>query len=415
MRIMLPANYDPDLLSHLREHNVYEIYGKLPYDVVGGGRPTYMSTPLSRQTLASYVAAVHHHGMEFNYLLNAACLGNQEWTKSFQKRLNKLLDWLSDIEVDTVTVVLPYLLQVIKQRYPHFKVKVGIYAQVDTVKRAQYWEDLGADSMNLESFSINRDFEKLARIREAVQCELILIANHFCQPNCPFQIQHQNGFAHASGTNRRFLIDYPLLQCNFRRLSDPTLLISSGWIRPRDLHHYEAMGYHTFKLIERNIPSEALLKRAKAYAQHRFDGNLAELLFSWGFKSHPPRFSWLHFLRTFGLWHIHPARYGLVKKFFQLQGIFFTSSQEQLPVVIDSAAIPDDFIEHFKSGDCCDLDCAQCKYCTAIAEKAVRIDADFLADVLPLYEEIENVLVSGEFWRVAPQVRVRNQSMSVKT
>jgi hypothetical protein len=30
MRIMLPANYDLDLLPHLWEHNVYEIYGKLP-------------------------------------------------------------------------------------------------------------------------------------------------------------------------------------------------------------------------------------------------------------------------------------------------------------------------------------------------------------------------------------------------
>ncbi len=39
MRIMLPANYDLDLLPHLREHNVYEIYGKLPYDVVAVGVP----------------------------------------------------------------------------------------------------------------------------------------------------------------------------------------------------------------------------------------------------------------------------------------------------------------------------------------------------------------------------------------
>ncbi|MCP4542913.1 MAG: peptidase U32 [Chloroflexi bacterium] len=398
MKIMLPANYDVNLLPHLKEHHVHEVYGKLPYDVVGGGRPTYMSTPLSQRALGEYVAAVHHQGIEFNYLLNAACLGNQEWTGAFQKRLNRLLDWLTEIEVDTITIVLPYLLQIIKKRYPHFKVKVGIYAQVDTVKRAQYWEDLGVDGINLESFSINRDFEKLARIRETVGCELILIANHFCQPNCPFQIQHQNGFAHASGTNRRFLIDYPLLQCNFRRLSDPTRLISSGWIRPQDLHHYEAIGYHTFKLIERNIPSKALLKRTQAYAQRQFDGNLAELLFSWGFKSHPPRFSWFHLLRTFGPRHIRPTQYGLVKKFLQLQGIFFTHTQEQLPVVIDSSAIPDDFIEHFQSDDCCDRDCAQCGYCTRVAEKAIHIDPNFLDTVLPLYAEIESILVSGAFW-----------------
>jgi collagenase-like PrtC family protease len=401
MRIMLPANYDQELLPQLRQYGVYEIYGKLPYDVVGGGRPSYMSTPLRRRALARYVAEVHRQGMEFNYLLNAACAGNREWSRSFQRRLNRLLDWLVEIEVDTVTVVLPFLLQIVKERYPQLKVKVGIYAQVDTVTRAQYWEDLGADAINLESFSINRDLEKLARIREAVGCDLILIANHFCQPNCPFQIQHQNGFAHASATRRRFLIDYPLLQCNGRRLRDPTLLISSGWIRPEDVHHYEALGYETFKLIERNIPSEALLRRARAYAERRFEGNLAELLFSWGFQSHPPRFSWLHLLRTFGPWHIHPARLGLARRFLQLQGIFLTSTREEWPVVIDSAAIPDDFLEAFRAGDCCDRDCAACGYCAAIAQRVVRIDRAFLDAVLPLYAEIESELVSGSFWRLA--------------
>ena len=90
----------------------------------------------------------------------------------------------------------------------------------------------------------------------------------------------------------------------------------------------------------------------------------------------------------------------MVKRFLQLQGIFFTFTQERLPVVIDSQAIPDDFLDRFKTDDCCDLDCAQCAYCATIAEKAVRIDPDFLAGVLPLYEEIESVLVGGEFWEV---------------
>jgi hypothetical protein len=39
MNIMLPANHDLDLLPYLREHSGSEIYGKLPYDVVGGSVP----------------------------------------------------------------------------------------------------------------------------------------------------------------------------------------------------------------------------------------------------------------------------------------------------------------------------------------------------------------------------------------
>jgi glycine betaine catabolism B len=64
-------------------------------------------------------------------------------------------------------------------------------------------------------------------------------------------------------------------------------IIKSAWIRPEDLPAYEAMGYTTFKLLERGIPSAELLRRVKAYSERRFDGNLAELLLSYGFKHAP--------------------------------------------------------------------------------------------------------------------------------
>jgi hypothetical protein len=141
-----------------------------------------------------------------------------------------------------------------------------------------------------------------------------------------------------------------------------------------------------------------LLTRARAYSERHFEGNFAELLFSWGFKKHPPRFSWWHLLRTFGPWRINPRRYGLVRDFLKLQGIFFT--QEEMPIVIDSRAIPPDFIDRFKRGDCCDRVCARCGYCAEVAREAVHIDPAFLARVLPMYQSIESLLVSGEMWGV---------------
>lgn len=403
MRLAVPANYDAAILPELARLGATEVYGKLPLDEVGGGRPTYMASPLPRRALARYVGAVRAAGMEFNYLLNAACTGNREWTGGFQRRLRRLLDWICEIGAGTVTVVAPLLLQIVKRSYPQLKVKVGIYAQVDTALRARWWEEQGADAINLESFSINREFEKLARIRAAVRCELPLIANHFCQPNCPFQLQHQNGHAHASGADRRFLVDYPLLQCHRRRLDDPSLLISAGWIRPEDAHVYEEMGFHSFKLIERNIPSDVLLQRVRAYAGRRFDGNLAELLFSWGFRSHPPRWSWLHFLRSFGPWRMHPRSYRLVLSLLREQGFFFT--QERAPVVIDTRAIPGDFVQHFRRRSCLDADCRSCGYCGSIARAAVRIDPDFLARVRPLYDKVEDLLVGGGMWGIEDRSR----------
>lgn len=396
MRLTVPANYDSTILPALKSLGAFEVYGKLPFDGIGGGRPTSMSTPLNRRGLAAYIGDVHRAGMEFNYLLNGACFGNQEWTKAFHKRLDALLNWLTGLQVETLTISAPYLVQVVKRRFPHFKVKVGIYAQVDTVKRARYWEDLGCDTINLESFSINRDFETLSQIRQAVKADLVLIANHFCQPNCPYQVQHQNGHAHASGKNPQFYIDYPLMQCQKNRLTHKELFISAGWIRPEDLHRYEAIGYSTFKLLERNIPSEALLARARAYHDRRYDGNLADLLLSFGFRQRPPRWSALHMLRAFRFWKMPLGLAGPALEFMKRQGMLLYT-QDKNPIVIDSRAIPEDFLDRFQRGTCLQRQCSLCGYCSAIADRAVSIDPAFLEKILPVYDELETALTEGRF------------------
>ena len=396
MRLTVPANYDSSILPTLKANSTVELYGKLPFDITGGGRPSYMATALSKKGLATYIDAVHSQGLEFNYLLNSACFGNAEWTRRFHRELDKLLVWLTELKVETLTISAPYLVQVVKKRFPHFKVKVGIYAQVDTVKRAKYWEDLGCDTINLESFSINRDFETLVKIREAVKADLVLIANHFCQPNCPYQVQHQNGHAHASGLNPTFYIDYPLMQCQKNRLTHKELFLSAGWIRPEDIHRYEAIGYHTFKLLERNIPSDALVARAKAYHEGRYEGNLADLLLSWGFKKRAPKFSLVHMLRAFRFWKMPLGLAPAALEFMKGQGMLLYT-QDKNPITIDSRAIPANFLDRFQKGTCLQRECSSCGYCEGIADKAVTIDPAFLEQMLPVYNKLENTLVSGKF------------------
>ena len=355
-----------------------------------------MATALSKRGLADYIDQVHRNALQFNYLLNAACFGNAEWTRAFHRKLDDLLTWLTELKVETLTISAPFLVQIVKKRFPHFKVKVGIYAQVDTVKRAKYWEDLGCDTINLESFSINRDFETLVKIREAVKADLVLIANHFCQPNCPYQVQHQNGHAHASGLNPSFYIDYPIMQCQKNRLTHKELFISAGWIRPEDTARYEALGYTTFKLLERNIPSDALVERAKAYFERKWDGNLADLLLSWGFKKRPPKWSPVHMLRAFRFWKMPLGLAPTALSFLKGNGMLLYT-QEKNPITIDNAAIPANFLDRFQKGHCNQRDCAGCGYCAGIADRAVTIDPAFLEKMLPVYEKLEDRLVSGRF------------------
>ena len=139
-RFSLAANYDLDLVPAIAAYPVEEVYGKFPSDGVSGGRPRYLATPLSESDLRHYIRLLDQHGIAFNYLLNGACFGNHEWTHSWQKRVTALLTKLGELGVSRVTVSTPFLLELVKRRFPEFRVKVGIYAQVDTAQRARFWE-----------------------------------------------------------------------------------------------------------------------------------------------------------------------------------------------------------------------------------------------------------------------------------
>ncbi len=398
MQLTIPANYDCALVPELSRYPVAEVYGKLPGDLVGGGRPSYMGTPLDMSALGRYVAVLERHRIHFNYLLNSSCQGNHEWTRSWQKRFMRLIERLSKIGIRTVTVSTPFLLEVIKTRFPEFKVKVGLFAQVDTPRRARFWEDLGADAINLESFSINRDFERLAAIRAAVRCDLQLIANHCCLPNCPMQSYHQNGFAHSSDGSRTLFVDYCFLRCSQMRLEDPSLFIKSGWIRPEDISRYETLGYTTFKLIERGMPSEELLKRVAAYSDRRFDGNLAELLLPYCFKQPVHR-------SRFWLWSafIKPLQVSLGKlwpllKLIRSQGMLFP--KQHMPIQIAATQIPADFLETFRHRDCASKDCGTCGYCEEIGRRAVSIEPEFRRTSLEQFRAVHRAMTSGDLWKI---------------
>lgn len=398
MKLSLAANYDMDLAPRLKGYPVVEVYGQLPDDFVGGGRPRYMSTPLTKKALAEYVAHLRRHGIAFNYLLNAACHGNQEWSRRWQYRLMTFLDELAHMGIQTLTVATPFLLELIKKRRPHFTVKVGIYAQVDTPRRAKFWEELGADAINLESFSINRNFAMLAAIRHAVRCDLQLIANHVCLVNCAMQPYHQNGFAHSSNTPKRLFIDYCFLRCSLHRLRDPSSFIKAQWIRPEDVGAYEKLGYTNFKLLERGIPSDELLKRVKAYSARRYDGNLADLILSYGFSQAPRQPKFWAFRNFFKPLQANPLR---MRRFLDLarhQGMLFPSAGQ--PVTIQSSEIPADFLDGFRTRDCAALACAECRYCEAIAARAVKIEPHYLKAALTRHADAEDAIVGGSLWGI---------------
>ena len=280
MQLSVATNFDDELIRRAKDYPVTEVFGKLPRDFVGGGRPSYMLSRLSSRRFQEHVRLARTLGIDFNYLLNAACLDNLEFTRRGQRAINLILGWLGESGVASITVSVPYLLELIKHRFPQFKVKVGVFTRVATVQQAKFWEALGADCITLDPLTVNRDFKTLVAIRASVACDLQLIANSDCLLFCPLAGYHMVGLSHASQRRHgaALPLDYCFLACTAAKLDDPVHYVRSNWIRPEDVARYEAIGYARLKILERGAPTKVMVQRVGAYATRHYDGNLLDLI-----------------------------------------------------------------------------------------------------------------------------------------
>jgi len=410
MRLSVATNFDPELIEKLKGYPVVELFGKLREDAVGGGRASYQLGRISRRRLAEHVAQATAAGISFNYLLNASCLGNMEITRKGQKEINRLLEWISSIGVTSVTVATPFMLQLVKTRFPRLKVRISVFGGVDRVRKAQMWEEMGADCIVLDSILVNREFETLRRIRETIRCDLELMANNNCLTGCSMSPMHMNALAHSGQSghaNKGFFVDWCFLKCTAMKLEEPVNYIRSEWLRPDDLPVYEEMGYDLFKIAERDLPTEILVARVKAYAERHFDGNLLDLIQPYGFQGirkddryYRHGLLWmLRFLVRPGL--ANPLRLLPLKRLADLRGMI-RPLEGVPPVYIDHRAL-DGFIDRFREQGCRDVDCEDCRWCHQFAEKAVRLDPATREKAIAVYEELFASMHGGSMWSYLPK------------
>ncbi|MBI2921642.1 MAG: U32 family peptidase [Planctomycetes bacterium] len=407
MKFSLATNFDDALIEQVRPFPVKELFGKLSKDIAGGGRATYQIVGIDRRRVKQHVELAHRNGIGFNYLLNAACLDNLEFTRGGQKSIRGLLGWVCDIGCESVTVSSPFLLRIVKECYPQLRVRVSVFATVDHVRKAKMWEDLGADCLMLDSILVNREFEVLKAIRKGVKCELQLMVSNNCMQSCAMSPYHMNTLAHASQSGHHtkgFFIDWCFLKCTQMKLLDPVNYIRSEWIRPEDLHHYEALGYDSFKITERGAPTAALVGRVRAWSERRYDGNLLDLVQPFGFDLARPGDGamglWWRLKHLFRPFTVSLKKMWNVKKLAEERGMLGTR-EGAAPVTIDNRAL-DGFIGRFLTAGCKDVDCETCRHCHRWAEKSVKIDPEYKRKCLKLYEEIFADMHSGRMWGLVP-------------
>jgi collagenase-like PrtC family protease len=218
--------------------------------------------------------------------------------------------------------------------------------------------ELGADEINID-YMCNRDFRLLSALRQAVPCELSLLANDLCLYQCPYRQYHYNLVGHAGQEGHPLggeYFDFCQVSCTTEMLSRPEQLIRARWIRPEDLRHYERLGFAKFKLSGRQMPTAWIARMVRAYAARSHRGNLGEILS--GATTSPGR------------------------------DLRFHIANDQL----------DGFLEHFRTRDCA-RDCTACDYCKTVAARAVSIPDQNTARCIRAYEHALDNLASSSLFQ----------------
>lgn len=360
MQLCIPCNWDYKLIKSLSGLS-YTVYGKLGIDDVGGGRPACKVPLPTRKFAQDFIKQVRRKGLDFNYLLNASCLGNREFTKNGYRLINKLLEWVENSGANYVTVAIPYLAELIKSRFPKLKIVVSKMAFVSNAHQAKFWEDLGVSEITLDP-NITRNFQRLGQIRKAIKAGLTLLVNESCLYHCPYVYYHVNSDSHASQSkNVNGYICYSRLFCERVFMTEPEQIIKSMFVRPEDLHFYEEIGIRKFKIVGRDRPTEWILKVIKAYSKRSYDGNLADILGTFSRHNNIPEEE-LHLLKLNEV-------SGSLNTFEKLR----RTNLLRPKIYINNKALSN-FISFFRGFNCENSSCQECGYCEKYAKKAVFID-----------------------------------------
>jgi collagenase-like PrtC family protease len=380
MKLLVPTNWDPDLILPLgRLEADVQIYGVLPTSMIGSGGRGAENVHMIENQAEEYIEQAHSAGLKFDYILNAPSMGNMEWDENTHRELLEHLRWIISIGVDSVTVSIPYLIELIKRQFPQLNVRVSTIAHVSSVARAKLFESLGADSITLD-INVNRDFTLLKAIRSAVNCELTVLLNNLCLYQCPYEYYHHDTLGHASQSYNPlngYYEDYCVLRCTLDRLCDISQTIKCRWVRPEDIHLYEEIGIDMFKTSGRSMPTERILNAATAYSSRHYQGNLYDIL------------------------NVITPKIGFSNS--DLPSVRNSVIGPPPRLYIDNQAL-EGFLDFFRKQNCLP-GCAHCDYCQRIANKVIQLDRGEVDEYITKLNEYLDNLSSSRMFKVKAGVR----------
>ncbi len=367
MRYLVPTNFDNKLLENLKLYSSQiTLYGKNSVDLIGGGRNSLFLPDPGIEKIFEHIKLARKMGFRFNYLMNASCLGNAENKTETRKELKSFLLQLGETGIDEITVSNTVMLSIIKEILPHVEINIGLAGNIDSLKKVGEFEKMGAKGLTL-SVDLNRQFKKLKTIRKNSNSRITLLASLTCLPSCHSMISCMNSLSHSSsdgGNDDSMPVNLPLLNCFFRKLKTPWLILTAPFIRPEDVTHYEKIGIDELKFTDRYNSTDELTNKLNAYINGIYDGNLLDLL---SFRLSKSEGSFRD------------------RKLFipktKLKSIINMEKELKLsktPEIIINNRDLDGFLSFFIENDidCTWMDCDKCSWCKKIGENSIKYNIE---------------------------------------
>ena len=285
----VPADFKIETLKKYSEGNanrkikIAEVYGSLKHGEYGAGRRSFDLANITWDEFCKYIQTCNELGIEFNYTINASCMGNVEFDKD---KRNELLDFVSslyDIGIRSFTVAIPSVAHFIWRKFKDVKITLSIIAGIDTLDKARVYAKYGYIHNIYVHEKLNRNprmVREIVKIAKDNNINVGMIVNSLCLNDCPFRQFHYNFTGHMTQPQNYVEQDYYAYLCLKEKILDVRNVLNASWIRPNDIKALLDAGITRFKVAgrERNSRLASYEKVVDYYNSGKYEGNIALLL-----------------------------------------------------------------------------------------------------------------------------------------
>lgn len=289
--------FSDEFLNYVEEMNgitdavkIHEVYGSTTENAFLTARSVYRLPRYERKLFEGYIQNIRDIGLQFNYTMNASYIGPLAEIYDKQVLIKDYIKYLLEIGVNTITVSLPIIAELIREVDDRIGIEVSTIAHIDSVAQIQMWYEKYGVTKICNNVTKNREIGFLRNA--AMFCErknivLTLIANEFCSNGTNNAIDCAGGCIYRdhcyslqsegyTEEDMKNMKGYPMSICDESR-KHPVAWLKSNFIRPEDMSLYNVVGINHFKITGRTASYEFIKKVIKAYMEQKWDGNLIDL------------------------------------------------------------------------------------------------------------------------------------------